>query len=439
MNKSIAMLAPLMLGAFSIGAVASETGLAADTSAKPDLRPIQIIVSRADQRLQVFKGTEVIAESHVSTGKHGHTTPTGVFSILEKRRRHFSNLYNNAPMPFMQRLTWSGIALHASNSVPRYPASHGCVRLPNSFAKTLFSLTNRGAHVVIAEREVAPSPIQHNVLFQPGIDQSDIKPSLEEDSQGLEMRLLSRHALHGWKARQKKAQKRHKTLKPVRILITRRSTTTLVRDIQNELNEQGYDAGAVDGIAGRNTIAAVRRFIGEDSPAEKAHWNGKFDRPLLQALYSRAGKGLVPEGHIYVRQKFKPLFNAPLRFKDPQKPLGAHLFTVSETNDARTNANWLALSLGDSIHPNMQKRVGIEAIEQDDGLVAAEAVLDRLIIPQEVRDRIAPLLIAGSSLAISDKGKSQETTYQGTDFIVLTKPKGPDKKKKGLREVAKRN
>ncbi|MCV6576542.1 MAG: hypothetical protein OIF58_12465, partial [Cohaesibacter sp.] len=89
--------------------------------------------------------------------------------------------------------------------------------------------------------------------------------------------------------------------------------------------------------------------------------------------------------------------------------------------------------------PTMQKRVGIEAIDQDNGLIAAESVLDRLIIPQEIRDRIAPMLVAGSSLAISDKGKSRETTYQGTDFIVLTKPKGPDQKKKGLREIAKRN
>lgn len=438
MNRSTVLLAPVLLGAFSISAFASETGLSTDVTAKPDLRPIQIVVSRADQSLQVFKGTEVIAESHVSTGKRGHTTPTGVFSILEKRRRHFSNLYNNAPMPFMQRLTWSGIALHASNSVPRYPASHGCVRLPNSFAKTLFSLTKRGAHVVIAEREVAPSPIRHNALFQPGIDKRDLMPSNDSDSQGLEMRLINRIAMDNWKERQAKVQNDKKAPKPVRILITRRSSSTLVRDIQSELNELGYEAGVIDGIAGRNTIAAVRRFLGEDSPAEKASWNGKFDRPLLQALYNKSGKGLVPEGHIYVRQKFKPVFNAPLRFKQPEKPLGAHLFTVSETNEDRTKADWLALSLGDSIHPNMQKRIGIEAIEQEDGLVAAEAVLDRLIIPQEVRDRIAPLLIAGSSLAISDKGKSQETTYQGTDFIVLTKPKGPDKKK-GLREVAKRN
>ncbi|MCV6547016.1 MAG: L,D-transpeptidase family protein [Cohaesibacter sp.] len=436
MKKSIALMAPILLGAFSYSANASETGLGAKLVNKEDLRPIQVIVSRADQSLQVFKGAERIATSPVSTGKRGHTTPTGVFSILEKRRRHFSNLYDNAPMPFMQRLTWSGIALHASNHVPRYPASHGCVRLPNSFAKTLFSLTERGAHVVIAEREVAPKPIQHQALFQPGPDPRDIKPTGETDDQGLEMRLINRHALSLWQSRQAQLAKGKKSPKPIRILITRRSNMTLVRDIQSELNQLGYDAGKVDGLAGRNTIAAVRHFMKEQ---DKTDWNGKFDRPLLQALYSKAGKGQVPDGHIYVRQKFKPVFNAPLRFKQPQKPLGAHLFTVSKTNEDNRKAHWLALSLGDSIHPTMQKRVGIEAIDQDNGLIAAESVLDRLIIPQEIRDRIAPMLVAGSSLAISDKGKSRETTYQGTDFIVLTKPKGPDQKKKGLREIAKRN
>ena len=90
-------------------------------------------IEKAEQTLTVYDGDQVIATSKVSTGKAGHTTPSGVFSILEKRKYHESNLYSNAPMPWMQRITWSGVALHESNSVPNYPASHGCVpaRVPN--------------------------------------------------------------------------------------------------------------------------------------------------------------------------------------------------------------------------------------------------------------------------------------------------------------------
>ena len=86
----------------------------------------------------------------VSTGRPGHTTPTGSFEILQKRREHYSNLYNNAPMPFMQRLTWDGIALHAGQ-IPGRPASHGCVRLPLEFARLLFGATQMGGRVHIID------------------------------------------------------------------------------------------------------------------------------------------------------------------------------------------------------------------------------------------------------------------------------------------------
>ncbi|MCT4655852.1 MAG: L,D-transpeptidase family protein [Cohaesibacter sp.] len=438
-----AALAGLLLAQ---SALASETRPPLKMQDKEDNLPIQVVVSRADQTLKVYKGDQVIAHSPVSTGKKGHTTPTGVFSILEKRRRHFSNLYNNAPMPFMQRLTWSGIALHASNSVPRYPASHGCVRLPNSFAKTLFSLTERGAHVVISQREVAPEPIAHKNLFQPSNEMVEISRAKSMSPSVLGGDLMEEDLAQERKARYErsemwrkvKAVTKHKSRKdkPLRILVTRRSTTTLVRDIQTLLNELGHNAGIVDGYVGRNTLAAVRSF---NKAQGVETWNGKFDRALLQDLYTAAGKGEVPQGHIFIRQKFKPLFDAPIAFKNPEKPLGAHLFTLSKSDNNPAKTKWLALSLGDSINPAMQKRIGVEAIEQTDGLVAANDVLDRLIIPQEIREQIAPLLIAGSSLAISDKGLSRETTYQGTDFIVLTKPKGPDKKKRSRKKLAKRN
>lgn len=109
---------------------------------------VLVVVSKASQRMHVFKNGEHWGSSPVSTGKRGRSTPAGVFPILQKRVFHRSNIYSNAPMPYMQRLTWRGIAIHAGH-VPGYPASHGCIRLPRSFAKALFDLTRADRTTVV--------------------------------------------------------------------------------------------------------------------------------------------------------------------------------------------------------------------------------------------------------------------------------------------------
>lgn len=113
---------------------------------------ILIVVSLASQQAFVFKDGQVWDSTQVSTGKPGHDTPEGVFTILQKKVRHRSTLYDDAPMPFMQRLTWDGVALHAGRT-PGYPASHGCVRLPNEFAEKLYEITNFSSTVVIVTGE----------------------------------------------------------------------------------------------------------------------------------------------------------------------------------------------------------------------------------------------------------------------------------------------
>ena len=125
--------------------------------------PITMVVSLSDQRAYVYRNGIRIGASTVSTGKKGHETPTGVFTILQKNAKHFSNKYNNAPMPNMQRLTWDGIALHAGK-LPGYAASHGCVRLPLEFSRVLFQETHLGMTVVVVDDH--PSP--HTVL-DPGL------------------------------------------------------------------------------------------------------------------------------------------------------------------------------------------------------------------------------------------------------------------------------
>jgi hypothetical protein len=122
--------------------------------------PVILIVSLPDQRVYVYRDGVRIAASTCSTGKLGHRTPTGVFKILQKDKNHHSSTYNNAPMPYMNRLTWSGVALHAGQ-LPGYPASHGCVRLPKAFAERLFGVTKLGMTVVIADDASQPEEVTH--------------------------------------------------------------------------------------------------------------------------------------------------------------------------------------------------------------------------------------------------------------------------------------
>ena len=111
---------------------------------------VVIVVSLPQQLVHVYRGGVRIGESTISSGRPGHDTPTGVFTILQKQKMHRSTLYDDAPMPFMQRLTWDGIALHAGR-LPGYPASHGCVRLPAAFAEALYDVTDHGGVVVVAD------------------------------------------------------------------------------------------------------------------------------------------------------------------------------------------------------------------------------------------------------------------------------------------------
>ena len=113
--------------------------------------PIVVVVSLTEQRAYVYLNGVRIGASSVSTGKPGHGTPTGVFTVLEKDADHRSKTYNNAPMPYTHRLTWSGVALHAGG-LPGYPSSHGCVHLPTEFARHLFAVSPKGMTVVIADR-----------------------------------------------------------------------------------------------------------------------------------------------------------------------------------------------------------------------------------------------------------------------------------------------
>src|SRR6266513_551861 len=132
-------------------------------STKPQ-GPLIIAISIEKQSLKLYDANGFFAETPISTGMRGHPTPMGVFSIIQKHKFHHTNLYSGAPMPYMQRITWSGVAMHAG-VLPGYPASHGCIRLTEDFALRLWQLTKLGNRVIIARNDVAPVEISHPHLF----------------------------------------------------------------------------------------------------------------------------------------------------------------------------------------------------------------------------------------------------------------------------------
>lgn len=458
--------------------------------------PVQIVISIPEQRGYVYQGGKLVTSTRVSTGKRGHATPKGVFSILQKNRRHYSNLYNSAPMPYMQRITWSGVALHEGH-VPNYPASHGCIRLPRGFAKKLFSFTKQGAHVIVTHDNVVPTSITHANLMQPAVSISESMPkdaeitgSLEDKKEikipGHVRRLKGRERIRasqrllaylGYKPgradgdrgrdtvnairkfqsdfllpvtnkvtdeffmflyrhvnREDVAMGRDKNnpahaaslAKPIRILVTRRTIREKSRDAQRLLAFLGYYKGEADGYIGRDTIKAIKRF--QDEFFMKI--SGTVSDELLSALYKQANEGEVAMGHIYVRQDFREVFDMPMTIKDPNKPLGTHLFTAQHFEKGATKVEWQAQSLkeraaksksaGKSSIRKKGKRKSKEVASIPATVISASEALDRIVIPEEARKRISEMLTSGSSIVITDNGLGRETG-RGTDFVVLTR------------------
>lgn len=377
---------------------------------------MQVVVSRDQQSLVVYDGDTVVATSKVSTGKAGHATPTGIFSILEKRRRHESNIYSNAPMPFMQRLTWSGIALHGSNHVPDYPASHGCVRLPGKFAASLFKMTGYGMHVVISDRQIAPVEVASEMLFQPsesrpkGPALSDVplRPAIGEFNQSaVEVAMTDKRP-------SPVASDEEKV--PIRILITRRGTQESVRDLQTLLNTLGYDAGLPDGFSGPATAAAIEAF----QRAEGLPVEGKITPELIEAVFRKAGHSAPLNGVLRVRRQFQPVFEAEVAIAEPEMALGTHLLQFQDLDTNTGQGKWFGMSLENRLPKTTKKRLGITAEGEPDRPGALERTLSRITVPKDARERLAGLLANGSSLSITDTESGLETG-EGTDFITVTR------------------
>ncbi len=324
--------------------------------------PLQIIISIADQRVSLFDNGALIARSSVSTGTQGHPTPLGVFSVISKQRWHRSNIYSAAPMPYMQRITWSGIALHAG-VVPGHPASHGCIRLKNDFAVRLWHLTKRGTRVIIAHGDVQPVETTNPHLFQP-----KAAPGSSEFQ----------------------------------------TATVATKSIGTAAATQGSL------VSNAETPEAASLQVPGSAPAASAP---KKIVPISIFVSRKLSK-------LFVRQGFTPLFDVPVKIENPEESLGTHVFTAMEFQNEGTAIRWTVVSIPDEFPriegatkereaPVKQTALSVPSPDQ------ANAVLNRIEIPQDTVERISKLLTPASSLIISDNGFSHETG-KDTDFIVVT-------------------
>lgn len=339
--------------------------------------PVTVIISIRQQQARVYAGTTLMGSTRISSGKPGHDTPQGIFSVLDKRRYHESNIYSGAEMPFMQRLTWSGIALH-EGQVPNHPASHGCIRFPGAFASDLFQLETLNRHVVIADDMPEVHDVTSPLLFQPQLPRT---ASLDE-------------------ATATPAEQR--AGKPLRIYLTRHTGKHRLERVQHMLSRLGFYEGTPDGINGQETWRAIVLF--QKSAGMKP--TGVIRGQLLPVLEAAYGVEETPQGHLYVRQNREPVFDMPLHLDGGSALLGTHLFTMGTPSQSGGEAGWTALT--------------VDGPNQLGGTGAALEALARFQVPAEVRTRISSMLTPHSSLAISDVGLGHETG-QATDFIVLTR------------------
>lgn len=351
--------------------------------------PLTVVISLKDQKLDVYRGLERVETTRISSGKKGYETLTGVFGILQKKREHYSNLYDSAPMPYMQRLTRSGTALHAG-PVPNYPASHGCVRMPHAFAPKLFRMTQIGGKVAMMNgRMVAPAPIEHPTLFEaksrPGISSAESSVTAGAKEAAYTAAQLSVEAEGSPRAEA-----------PLRILVTRREQRDIAIGVQEILASMGYlpPQDKFVGYLGEGTEKAIKAFEKDNGLPQR----GRFTEAIAAKIYEVAGQGPLPDAYLFVRRGFSRMRHVPVTIEDPRKELGTHLFTYMRPSDGSA-PHWIAISL-----------------EGED----SRSVLDRITIPADMREEIAEGLTSGATFIVADNGMHSSVLPEGDDFIVRT-------------------
>jgi lipoprotein-anchoring transpeptidase ErfK/SrfK len=360
---------------------------------------LTIAISLNKQQLTLYSDGMPIARSHVSTGTPGHQTPTGVFSIIQKDRWHHSNLYGDAPMYFMQRITWSGVAMHQGITPPN-PASHGCIRLPEAFARQLWGITKLGVRVIITHGEVTPAAISNGHLFTRRLEPLEAKrETIESSAKVVESAYNALGAAGRKREPATKASKSGDT-----------ALDAMAYAVVNQ-HEPATSSEVVRSAYDNFDLSNARRTKSVPAGTGVAEVRPLKPGPI-SVFISRA------EGKLFVRKGFEPIFSAPVTFEQPDRPLGTHVFTALALNDDDT-MRWNVVTVPTGWTKPSGKSKNAEPATVGRPSTAAEA-LERVSIPQEAADRISELMSAGASLIISDQGLGPETGT-GTDFIVLTR------------------
>ena len=402
---------------------------ASETTAPRDAGElIMVIVSIKSQKVTFYDADGWVLRAPVSTGIKGRETPAGVFSVVEKDKDHHSSMYDDAWMPNMLRITWNGIALHGG-PLPGYAASHGCVRMPFGFAEKLFDKVHLGTRVIISPEDAEPAEFSHPALFVPNPEALAAAPVRAE--------ALAREAEEANKTAQeakKSAAAATKAAAPLAAalrkleLVKKRADAELaaaekslaaaktdkareraekrkekaaakVAELQTQLDAAKADAKSkLDAAAAAQEAAKAADIKRTD--AAKAASEAKLALAPVSVYISRATRKLYVRRNTHNRlpdggELFDATIEVPIAIRDPEKPIGTHVFTAMARNDA--GLRWTAVTIDSG----------------DD----AKNALDRIAIPQQVLDRIAPTALPRSSIIISDEPLHKETNYR-TEFVV---------------------
>jgi lipoprotein-anchoring transpeptidase ErfK/SrfK len=432
--------------------------------------PLEIFVSINQQKLHVYSDGVHVADTSVATGVPSLPTPLGVFDVIQKQVFHRSNIYSNAPMPYMQRITWSGVAMHEGESIG-HRASHGCIRMPHDFAVRLYSLTRLGARVIVARNELKPAEFADPHLFvhkDKPQDQAAADPSQPQP-------VKTAQSIDASKTVDVPPAGSESAAKPATLGLRVNETGSAAATASEPAADPAKpDPGAPDTMvtdAAKSDPADAAKSdppptAGVDAPAAAtpdqksaptavdansppggaAPAGGDVPVPLSKpAGIANASANRTPISifisrkakKIYVRQNFAPLFDAEIGIDQPDATIGTHVFTAMKLLDDHTTFRWDVVSMpGEptklSSHAESERRFDKHAKgrrrDQDSEERGADAppaetpaqALARIHIPQDTIDYISELMVPGSSLIVSDQGLGGETG-EGTDFIVVTR------------------
>ncbi len=417
--------------------------------------PLQIAVNISTQKVTLYSNGVRVAQGPVSTGMPGHPTPMGVFSIIEKDRYHHSNIYSGAPMPFMQRITWSGVALH-EGVLPGHPASHGCIRTSHDFAQKLWPITKLGVRFIVARSEIVPVDFEHPKLFVPREKPPESRVAMNGETDG-----QSAGPVRLAQAEQKSdatdvsataplADVRSAERRPIAVSTddsanqtgtvapVPAASETPATVVPEELRKsvEVPDGSEHPGDAASPAVPPTPTTV-DEGPVKPAPTVDPL-KPFVPARSKAADQPVKRSGQvavfvsrkekkIFVRQGMVPVFEMPIVIEEPDQPLGLHVFTAMGPSEDGAGMRWNLMTVptdGNPMPERVRRRHGWEQpapapVAHKPPSSAAEA-LERIQFPKEAIDRISELLIPGSSLVISDDGLGRETG-RGTEFVVLTR------------------